>query len=386
MRKKFLTFGSPLIEEAEINEVKDTLKSGWLGTGPKTKLFEENFSKYSNAKYAIGLNSCTAGLHLALDALGVKSGDEIITTPMTFPATTNVIEHVGARPVLVDIKRNTFNIDEKKIEEAITSRTKAIMPVHLTGRPCEMDVIVQIAEKYKLKVIEDAAHAAEAYFKGLKVGSISDVTCFSFYVTKNIVTGEGGMVTTNDKKLADKIRIRSLHGISKDAWKRFSEEGYSHYETIYPGFKYNMIDIQASLGIHQLKRVNANLLIRENYWNLYNQVFQSIPQIIIPYEDKSITHARHLYTIILRLKQLKIDRDQFILELKNINIGSGVHYTSVHLHKYYREKYSFKKNDYPNAAWVSDRTVSLPLSVQLTNKDISDVIDAVVEIISLYKK
>ena len=248
MRKKFLTFGSPLIEEAEINEVKDTLKSGWLGTGPKTKLFEENFSKYSNAKYAIGLNSCTAGLHLALDALGVKSGDEIITTPMTFPATTNVIEHVGARPVLVDIKRNTFNIDEKKIEEAITSRTKAIMPVHLTGRPCEMDVIVQIAEKYKLKVIEDAAHAAEAYFKGLKVGSISDVTCFSFYVTKNIVTGEGGMVTTNDKKLADKIRIRSLHGISKDAWKRFSEEGYSHYETIYPGFKYNMIDIHEQKG------------------------------------------------------------------------------------------------------------------------------------------
>ena len=385
MRNNFLTFGAPFIKDEEIKEVLDTLESGWLGTGPKTKLFEKNFSKYIGSKNAIALNSCTAGLHLALDSFGIGMGDEVISTPMTFPATINVIEHVGAKPVFVDVKRNTFNIDENKIEAAITSDTKAIIPVHLAGRPCEMETILSIAKKYDLKVIEDAAHATESYYSGNKIGNTGDVTCFSFYVTKNIVTGEGGMLTTNNNEIAEMVRTRSLHGISKDAWNRFSDKGYSHYETKYPGYKYNMIDIQASLGIHQLNRVDESLLIRNKHWDQYNQAFKNLDEIDIPLEQKNIVHARHLYTIILRLKTLKINRDQFIIELKNRNIGSGIHYTAVHLHQYYKHKYSYKKGDYPNSEWISERTISLPLSPKITSKDISDVISSVLDIIKEFR-
>ncbi len=386
MRKNFLTFGKPDIQDSEINEVIDTLKSGWLGTGPKTKLFERKFAQYANAKFAIALNSCTAGLHLALDALEIAPGDEVITTPMTFPATINVIEHVGAKPVFVDIKKKTLNIDESEIESVISKSTKAIIPVHLAGMPCEMNIISSIAQKYNIKVIEDAAHSIESYYKGKKIGSISDMTCFSFYVTKNLVTGEGGMVTTNDKILAEKIRISSLHGISKDAWKRFSEKGYSHYETLYPGYKYNMTDIQSSLGIHQLSRMKSQLKIRNNFWKQYDEAFKNIPEIDLPDTIEGVTHSRHLYIIILRLSKLKISRDEFMFELKKRNIGSGVHYTAVHNHKFYRDKYSYAPEDFPNANWVSSRNVSLPLSSALGSDDIDDVINAVVDIISCFKK
>ncbi len=386
MRKKFLTFGKPDIQDPEINEVIDTLKSGWLGTGPKTKLFERKFAQYVNAKFAIALNSCTAGLHLALDVLEIGSGDEVITTPMTFPATINVIEHVGAKPVFVDIKKKTLNIDESKIESAISKSTKAIIPVHLAGMPCEMNSISSLAQKYNIKVIEDAAHCIESHYKGKKIGSLSDMTCFSFYVTKNLVTGEGGMVTTNDKILAEKIRISSLHGISKDAWKRFSEKGYSHYETLYPGYKYNMTDIQSSLGIHQLSRMKSQLKIRNNFWKQYDEAFKNIPEIDLPDTIEGVTHSRHLYIIILRLSKLKISRDEFMFELKKRNIGSGVHYTAVHNHKFYRDKYSYAPEDFPNANWVSSRNVSLPLSSILGSDDIDDVINAVVDIISCFKK
>ena len=386
MRKNFLTFGKPDIQEPEINEVINTLKSGWLGTGPKTKLFEKKFAQYVNAKFSIALNSCTAGLHLALDVLEIGPGDEVITTPMTFPATINVIEHVGAKPVFVDIKKKTLNIDESKIESAISKSTKAIIPVHLAGMPCEMNIISSLAQKYNIKVIEDAAHSIESYYKGKKIGSISDMTCFSFYATKNLVTGEGGMVTTNDKILAEKIRISSLHGISKDAWKRFSEKGYSHYETLYPGYKYNMTDIQSSLGIHQLSRMKSQLKIRNNFWKQYDEAFKNIPEIDLPDTIEGVTHSRHLYIIILRLSKLKISRDEFMFELKKRNIGSGVHYTAVHNHKFYRDKYSYTPEDFPNANWISSRTVSLPLSSVLDSDDIDDVINAVVDIISCFKK
>lgn len=337
VRKDFLVFGSPAIEEAEIKEVDDTIRSGWLGTGPKTCKFEDDFKNYIGCKHAIALNSCSAGLHLALEAVGVSRGDEVITTPMTFSSTANVVVHLGARPVFVDIDRETMNIDPSRIEQAITSKTKAIVPVHMAGHPCRMDEITKIAKDHNIAVVEDAAHAIEARFKNMKVGNIGDITAFSFYVTKNVCTGEGGMVTTNNDAWAEEMRIKRLHGLSKDAWKRYSAEGFKPYETIYAGYKYNMTDIQASLGIHQLARVEKNLRIREKYWKMYNKAFQDMPEIITPVERKEIRHARHLYTILIRPELLKIDRNYLIEALKAENIGTGIHFIALHLHKFYRE-------------------------------------------------
>jgi len=258
VRNDFLVFGTPAIEQPEIDEVVKCLKSGWIGTGPRVHKFENSFRDYIGSKYAMALNSCTASLHLSMLVSGVKSGDEIITTPMTFAATSNAIIHTGAKPVFVDVEKDSMNIDPNLIEKAITPQTKAILPVHFAGRPCKMDHIMEIAQKNNLLVIEDAAHAIEAKYKGQKIGNIGDMTCFSFYVTKNLVTGEGGMVTTNNEEWAKKVKVLGLHGLSKDAWKRFADEGYKHYQVVSPGFKYNMMDIQASLGIHQLERLEKN--------------------------------------------------------------------------------------------------------------------------------
>lgn len=386
-RKNFLIFGRPQITPAEINEVVATLKSGWLGTGPKTKLFEEKFRQYIGSKYAIALNSCTAGLHLALDILGVTDGDEVITTSLTFPSTANVIVHHHAKPIFADIDAATWNIDPAQIAAKITRKTKAIIPVHLHGRPCDMDRITKLAKKNKLHVIEDAAHAAEAIYQGKKIGTISDFTAFSFYVTKNIMTGEGGMLTTNYKNWADEARIRSLHGISKDAWKRYSSEGNKPYDTLYPGYKYNMMDLVASLGIHQLQRVNANLKIRQKYWQLYDDAFSNMPEITCPLpEAENTRHARHLYAILLNLERLKINRDQFIEALRLEGIGAGIHFTPLHLHKFYRTTYGYHKGSLPKSEFVGNRILSLPLSPAMTKKDIADVIEAVLKITNFYKK
>lgn len=387
IRKDFLTFGKPEIGKSEINEVLATIRSGWLGTGSKTHLFEDQFKAYTLAKHAIALNSCTAGMHLALDVLGIKDNDEIITTPLTFPSTVNVIVHHRATPVFADVNLQTGNIDPLKIEKKITKRTKAIIPVHLHGRPCEMDLILRLARKHQLFVIEDAAHAAEAIYKGKKIGSISDFTAFSFYVTKNIMTAEGGMLTTNNKHWADEARIRSLHGISKDAWKRYSSSGFRLYETLYPGYKYNMIDLLASFGIHQLKRVEKNLKIRNKYWKMYNDAFKNIEQLILPAdEEKNIRHAKHLYAILMKLEKLKISREQFISALQAEGIGVGVHFTPVHLHKYYRKTYGFNLGNFPNAEFIGKRTVSLPLSPAMSEQDINDVISAMEKLTTFYKK
>jgi dTDP-4-amino-4,6-dideoxygalactose transaminase len=379
VRDKFLVFGSPAIEEPEIREVVDTLRSGWLGTGPKVRRFEEAFREYVGCGQAIAMNSCTAGLHLALDVLGIRPGDEVITTPLTFAATGNVIIHRGARPVFVDVERDTMNIDPAEIEGAITERTRAIIPVHMAGRPCEMDRIVEVAEAHGLYVIEDAAHAIEAWYKGKKIGNVGHVTAFSFYVTKNVCTGEGGMLTTNNDVWADEIRIKSLHGVSKDAWKRYSTEGFQPYEVLYPGYKYNMMDIQAALGIHQLSRVEQNLGIREQYWEMYDRAFGDISEITTPSKrlPPGSRHARHLYTILLDIDRLGMTRNQFVEAMKNEKIGTGVHFIPLHLHKYYREILGHRKGDFPNAEWIGERTVSLPLSPKLTVNDVSDVISAV---------
>ncbi|MBI2303823.1 MAG: DegT/DnrJ/EryC1/StrS family aminotransferase [Chloroflexi bacterium] len=386
VRDSFLVFGSPAIEEAEIQEVVATLRSGWLSTGPKTHLFEEEFRRYIGCHHALALNSCTAGLHLALDAIGVGEGDEVITTPVTFAATANVIVHHRAHPVFVDIRRDTMNIDPEQIEAKITPRTRAILPVHLAGRPCQMDAIMDIARRHNLFVVEDAAHAVEAEYQGQKVGTIGHITAFSFYVTKNVCTGEGGMVTTENDDWAEEMRLRSLHGISKDAWKRYSAEGYQPYETIYPGYKFNMMDIQASLGIHQLARVEENHRVRERWWHRYNEAFSEMPELITPLEEEGIRHSRHLYTILIRPERLQIDRDQFVEALKEENIGTGIHFTTLHLHAYYRQTFGFRRGDFPNAEFVSDRTISLPLSAKLTERDVDDVVAAVRKVSDRYRR
>lgn len=377
VRKDFLIFGSPCIEEPEIEEVVACLRSGWLGTGPKVAKFENIFREYTGAKYALALNSCTAGLHLSMIVSGIGPGDEVITSPLTFCATANAILHAGARPVFVDVDRETMNIDPYLIKKAVTSKTKAILPVHLAGRPCDLDPIMEIAGKHHLLVIEDAAHAIEAKYKGKKIGNVGDITCFSFYVTKNIVTGEGGMVTTNNEEWANKIKMFGLHGLSQDAWKRFSDEGYKHYEVFFPGFKYNMMDIQAALGIHQMKRIDAYLAKRNAIWEKYDKAFEELPVILPAKPQKNTVHARHLYTLLLDLDRLTASRDEIQQALHKENIGTGIHYISLHLQKYYRETFGFKPDDFPNAKYISERTISLPLSAKLTDKDVNDVIDAV---------
>ena len=386
-RSKFLIFGAPRFFQAELKEMLETLRSGWWGTGPKVLQFENQFSEYSHAKYCVAVNSATAAMHLGLNALGIGPGDEVITTPLTFVSTANVIIHTGARPVFADVDKLTGNIDPKEIIKKITKKTKAIIPVHLHGRPCPMDEITKIAKKYKLFVLEDAAHATEAWYHGKKIGSISDLTAFSFYVTKNVATGEGGMLTTNNKNSADLARVRRLHGISADAWKRYSAEGYKPYEAVYPGFKYNMMDLQASLGIHQLKRAEANLKIRNKYWQIYTKALTQLDGVIPPAPDEpNIVHARHLYAINLELEKLTIDRNQFIDALHKENIGAGVHFSALHLHQYYRKTFGFKRGNFPNAEWVGERTVSLPFYPHMSQKDLFDVISAVKKIINYYRK
>ena len=448
VREDFLIFGSPLIGEEEIADVVATLHSGWLGTGPRVQRFEEDFKRYIGCAHAVALSSCTAGLHLALDVAGVGSGDLVITTPMTFAATANVIIHRGAIPIFVDIDRHTQNIDPSQIAQAVHDLTKggdaaqrwlpptlrhqpsaighqlsAIMPVHMAGRPCDMDAIMDIARRYDLVVIEDAAHAVEAWYHDRKIGAIGDITAFSFYVTKNVCTGEGGMVTTERDDWAEEMRVKSLHGISKDAWKRYSAEGFQPYETLYPGYKYNMMDLQAALGIHQLARVEDNLKIRERHWRHYNQAFADLPEILTPPEDdwgvsqaavldeestSRITHhaipnsqfairnpqsaipfyrhARHLYTILLDLERLRCDRNEFIAALKAENVGTGIHFTALHLHRFYRETFGYRPGDFPNAEWVGERTVSLPLSAKLTEQDVEDVIQTLRKVIGWYRR
>jgi dTDP-4-amino-4,6-dideoxygalactose transaminase len=377
VRDQFLGFGSPLIEEPEIDEVVKTLRSGWLVTGPKVARFEEMFRQHVGSNHAMAVNSCTAALHLSLIVAGLKPGDEVITTPMTFCATVNTIVHSGATPVMVDCDRDTMLIDPQRIEDAITPRTRAILPVHLCGRPCNMDAIMDIAARHDLIVIEDAAHAIETVYKGRKVGNIGHLTAFSFYATKNVVTGEGGMVTTNNPDFAEKIKVYALHGMSKDAWKRFSKDGYKHYQVVFPGYKYNMMDLQAALGIHQLARVHRNLERRIHIWQMYTEAFKDLPiDLPAPIESDSV-HARHLYTLMIDEARCGISRDKFMQRLHEMNIGSGVHYIGVHLHPYYQDRFGCRPEDFPNATWISDRTVSVPLSPKLTDADAADVIDAV---------
>ncbi|MBI4093734.1 DegT/DnrJ/EryC1/StrS family aminotransferase [Candidatus Kaiserbacteria bacterium] len=376
MRKDFLSFGSPLIEEAEIEEVVKTLRSGWVSTGPKTHQFEEDFRKYIGAKYAVAVNSCTAAMHLALLAIGAGKGDEVIVPAMTFASTGNVIVHCGATPVFVDCDKATMNIDPRDVERKITSRTKAIMVVHMAGRPCDMDVTVSLAKKHSLKVIEDAAHAVETEYKGKKVGTLGDIGCYSFYATKNVVTGEGGMVVTNNEEYAKHIRILALHGMNKFAWNRYGNEGYKHYEFVEAGYKYNMSDIQASLGIHQLARIEKNWKRREEIWKKYDEALKDLPIILPAPVAKGDRHAYHLYTVLLDDSRTKVTRDKFLEEMTKRNIGCGVHFYALHLQPVYQKLLGHKEGDLPNTEWIGAHTASIPLSAKLSDDDVRDVVEA----------
>lgn len=381
-RKNFLVFGAPAIEDAEIQEVVATMKSGWLGTGPKVAQFEDDFRVFKNAQHAIAINSCTAALHLSMLAAGVKPGDEVITTPLTFCSSVNAIIHAGATPVLSDIEPETMNIDPRHVENKISPKTRAILPVHFAGRPCNMDSLCDIAQKHNLKIIEDCAHAIEAEYKGKKTGTFGDFGCFSFYVTKNIVTGEGGMVLAKTAENAALIKMLALHGMSNDAWHRFSDEGYKHYQVVECGFKYNMMDIQAAIGIHQLKRIDSYWEARRKIWQAYNKAFSKLPIGLPADPEPNTRHAYHLYTILIDEEKTGISRDKFLEAMTSENIGVGVHYLSIPEHPFYQDTFSCKPEQYPNAMRIGRQTVSLPISAKLTDDDTDDVINAVRKIIN----
>jgi len=385
MRSDFLPFSPPCVSAEEREEVADTLASQWITTGPKTKQFEENFKTFIGAEDALALNSCTAGMHVALIALGIKPGDEVITTPMTFCSSVNVIEHVGAHPVLVDVEPDTLCISPERIAEAVTARTKCILPVHYAGHPCDMGAIVKLASERQLKVVEDAAHALPARYQGKTIGTIGDLTAFSFYATKNLTTAEGGMLT-GKPELIDKARTISLHGMSKDAWRRYDKGGSWYYEVVFPGFKYNMTDIQASIGLQQLKKLDAFQEKRRHVVKRYNEVFSRHDFFEIPTKRPEVEHAWHLYALRLNLETLKIDRAQFIEQLAMRNIGTSVHFIPIHVHPYYAKKYEFKPDDFPIAYSNYVRLISLPMHPGLTENDIDDVIEAVVDVAEMFKR
>lgn len=377
LRESFLVFGQPQIEQAEIDEVVHSLQSGWLGTGPKVARFEEEFKTYRRCLHAAAVNSCTAALHLSLLAAGLEPGDEVITTPMTFCATVNAIIHAQAVPVLVDVDPYTGNMLPEQIEERITERTRAIMPVHFAGRACPMDRITQIAQKHHLRLIEDCAHAIETEYHGRPAGTFGDFGCFSFYVTKNVVTGEGGMVVARRADDIARIKMLALHGMSKDAWRRFKDDGYKHYYVMECGFKYNMMDLQAAIGLHQLARVEANWQRRRHVWQRYQEALRDLPLQLPPEPEINTRHAYHLYTILIDETRSPVSRDKFLEAMTARQIGVGVHYLSLPEHPYYQQEFDWHPDAYPYARDIGRRTVSLPLSAKLTEADIDDVIAAV---------
>ena len=382
VRRKFLPFALPYVGKEEEDEVIDTLRSGWITTGPKTKRFEQMCAEYVGCKHAVAVNSCTAALHLSVVALDIGPGDEVITSPISWPATANVILHQGAKPVFVDVEPDTLNIDAGQIASAVTERTKAIVPVHMAGQPCDMQMIHAIAREYGLAVIEDGAHAIGAEYNGRRIGSLSTTTAFSFYPIKNITTIEGGLLATDDERIAQRARILSLHGIDNDAWKRYGSEGSPHWRLQEPGFKYNMSDVQASLGLHQLPRLDAFIAKRQAYASIYDAAFADLPEIRPLALRPSIRHAHHLYIVVLDVDRLSLTRDEFILALRAENIGSGVHFISMHLQPYYQKSLNMHEDDLPNAARLSNQIVSLPLYPRMSRSDVSDVISAVRKIVA----
>ena len=381
MRENFLVFGSPRIDEDEIEEVVSCLRSGWIGTGPRVAEFERRFAEYKDATYAVAVNSCTAALHLSILAAGIGPGDEVITTPLTFCATVNAIIHAGATPVLADVDPLSMNIDPACVRTKITPRTKAILPVHFAGRACDMDPLCALAEEHELTIIEDCAHAIETEYHGRKAGCFGDFGCFSFYVTKNIITGEGGLILAKKPEHAARLKVLALHGMSSDAWKRFGDEGYKHYLVTEAGFKYNMMDLQASLGIRQLEKVERYWRRRGEIWARYMDALSDLPLTLPAPVEEGTRHAYHLYSVMVDEERAGISRDAFLTAMTQQKIGVGVHYLSLPEHPHYQERFGWSPQDYPHARDIGRQTVSLPISAKLGDEDVEDVIRAVREVL-----
>ena len=375
-----IAFHRPPIGEEEIAAVVDTLRSGWITMGPKTAEFEKAFASAIGARHAIAVSSCTAALHLGLNALGIGAGDEVITSTYTFTATVATILHAGARPVLADCTPDTLNIDPEDVRRKITPRTKAIVPVHFAGHPVAMDAIEALARDHGLIVLEDAAHALPAAFEGRTIGTLSALTAFSFYATKNITTGEGGMLTTDDEALADRLRQRRLHGMSRDAWRRYTAEGSWRYDVAYPGFKYNMTDINAALGLVQLKKMERFRVAREAIATRYSEYFRKIPELEVPSTRPNVKHSWHLYVLRLR-PSAKISRDRLIEALKQRGIGTSQHFIPIHMHSYYQNALGVRAEHYPVASAAADSSLSLPLYPDLSEREVERITSAVGQLV-----
>ena len=385
VRKEFLPYGMQWLNDKEIKEVVNSLKSKWITTGPKMRLFEENFKIYKESKYAVAVNSGTAALHISTSSININPGDEVITTPLTFVASANCVVYRGGTPIFADIKKNTYNIDPEKIKEKITNKTKAIIPVHFAGQPCDMDEICEIANENNLYIIEDAAHAIDAEYKNKKIGSISDLTIFSFHPVKNITTAEGGMVTTNNDELNEKLLMFRTHGISRGAEERFGKAGGFYYDMKCLGFRYNLSELHASLGIHQLKKLESFQQRRREITKIYNRELENIEEITLPYVKKDVKHSWHLYVIQLNIEKLKVDRDYIFKALREENIGVNVHYIPVHYHSFYQKKFGLKKGILPNVEWLFPRLLTIPIFPKMSENDIYDVINALEKIIKYYR-
>jgi dTDP-4-amino-4,6-dideoxygalactose transaminase len=381
-RTTFLPYSPPFLGDEEIAEVADTLRSDWITTGPKTKRFEEEFGTYVGAPggTSLMLNSCTAGLHVALATLGVGPGDEVVVPALTFAATANVVEHVGAQPVLADVLPDTLCLDPDAAAAAMSPATKVLMPVHYAGHPADLDAFDRLAERHGVHIVEDAAHAIPTRYRGTMIGSRPNLAAFSFYATKNLTTAEGGALT-GAPELLEEARVLALHGMSKDAWKRFDKAGSWAYDIIAPGFKYNMTDLQAAIGTHQLRKLERFHRRRQEVARAYTEAFAAVPALEPPTESGDVVSACHLYVLRLRPEHLSIDRNAFIEELKDRNIGTSVHYRPLHMMSYYRDKYGFGPDDYPVSRDAFERMISIPLHPRLDDEDVADVIDAVLDIV-----
>lgn len=381
----FIPYSRPVLDEEEINEVVSTLRSGWLTTGPKVAQFESDFAQYVGADFALAVNSATAGLHLALEAIGVGPGDKVVTTVHTFTATAEVIRYLGAEPVFVDIQSDSYNIDPELVEKALEEHqnVKAVIPVHYAGQAADMTKLMQLAKKYNVKIIEDAAHALPTTHNGQLIGTIGDITVFSFYANKTITTGEGGMVVTNDESIAKRIKTMRLHGINRDVFDRFtSNKPNWYYEIVAPGYKYNMMDMCAAIGIHQLKKADKFQQARNVIATKYSDAFSELPVIVPAKVNETDIHAWHIYSLQLEIEKLHITRDQFIEKMSEHGIGTSVHYIPLHRMPYWKESYSLVDEQFPISSRVSDRHVSLPNFASMTDDEVSAVIRAVTHILT----
>jgi dTDP-4-amino-4,6-dideoxygalactose transaminase len=381
MGESYIVFGRPVIEEDEIQAVCEVLRAGWPGTGPRVAEFERQFARYIGCKHALALNSCSAALHLGLLTLGIGPGDEVVVSPLTFASTAHAIVHAGAHPVFADVDPETQNLSPAELERRITARTRAVVPVHLAGRPCDMAAIRSIAERAGIVVLDDAAHALEAWYRGHKVGRLADATAFSFYVNKNLTTVEGGMLTTDRDDVAERVRSLRLQGMTADAWARFSDLGYRHYDVSHAGFKYNMTDLNAAIGLAQLRKLAARHRRRQEIWARYDAAFADLPCKRPLAEEPDTVHARHLYTLLIDEHACGIERDAFIGALHRRGIGTGVHYRAVHTLRYYQETFGLEPDAFPIARRIGERTVSLPLQPSLTDDEVERVVAAVRDVL-----